>query len=273
MDAANRLGRGDDVRKPRQPVPVLRGTAQDAGGQGADRTYVVTGYQELLALAHDPRVSSDIRRARAGSGRRGTPTPNRWRDPIARPTAARAQHHRLRPARTRPDAPPGACATSARRTPPDLIPGMEPLVVRLADDLLDKVKARGGTRTGRRGGLRLPDPGRGDLPDPGRSDRRRADVPRVDLRLHDGQPTSDPRPTPTRAARWPRSEAASTAALMRYLGDLVEQYASAPGAGCCRRCCTTTGRTGRCRRPRPPTNAMLLLVAGHDSTVNTITNA
>ena len=28
--------------------------------QVADKTYVVTGYRELLTLAHDPHVSSDI---------------------------------------------------------------------------------------------------------------------------------------------------------------------------------------------------------------------
>src|ERR1700693_910022 len=34
--------------------------------------YVVTGYRELMALAHDPRVSSDMRRLKARAAKTGS---------------------------------------------------------------------------------------------------------------------------------------------------------------------------------------------------------
>jgi fatty acid omega-hydroxylase len=45
--------------------------------QVADRTYVVTGYRELMTLAHDPRISSDISRSPLGApaAAGGTPAP------------------------------------------------------------------------------------------------------------------------------------------------------------------------------------------------------
>ena len=43
----------DELRK----TPVVRVT---------NGIYAVTGYEELLALAHDPRVSSDLRKVAAG---------------------------------------------------------------------------------------------------------------------------------------------------------------------------------------------------------------
>ncbi len=45
--------------------------------------YVVTGYQELLALAHDPRISSDSRRLKASRQPEAGPRPNRWRRTVS----------------------------------------------------------------------------------------------------------------------------------------------------------------------------------------------
>jgi cytochrome P450 len=46
----------DELRK----TPVARVT---------NGIYAVTGYQELMALAHDPRVSSDLRKGRPPTAR------------------------------------------------------------------------------------------------------------------------------------------------------------------------------------------------------------
>ena len=54
--------------------------------QVADNTYVVTGYRELLTLAHHPHISSDI--SRSPRPRNPPLTPSRWQGPsIWRPTA------------------------------------------------------------------------------------------------------------------------------------------------------------------------------------------
>ena len=78
-----------------------------------------------------------------------------------------------------------------------------------------------------------------------------------------------------RGGQGPRAEKArrGTAALQQYMAGLIERlpqrarrgHAVAAGA-------TTTARMGRCRPKEAVTNAMLLLVAGHDSTVNLISH-
>ena len=52
--------------------------------QVADKVYVVTGYRELLQLAHDPHVSSDITQEShlgqtGGAARARRSVPNTWR--------------------------------------------------------------------------------------------------------------------------------------------------------------------------------------------------
>ncbi len=56
----------DELRK----TPVVRVT---------NGIYAVTGYEELMALAHDPRVSSDLRKGHPpiAGDRPGSPT-SRW---------------------------------------------------------------------------------------------------------------------------------------------------------------------------------------------------
>ena len=122
----------DELRK----TPVVR---------VADDIYVVTGYRELMALAHDPRISSDISRsplrARAGGrGRAGS-----WRRATCRPTVRDQSiimsdppdHDRARRQLMRHFGPPHS---------PDVIPNMEPDIQRLCNELLDNAKAEGETR-------------------------------------------------------------------------------------------------------------------------------
>jgi cytochrome P450 len=65
---------------------------------------------------------------------------------------------------------------------------------------------------------------------------------------------------------------AGQAALAQYLGELIEHHLSQPGDGLLSQLVNDDGPDG----PMPPAeavaNALLLLVAGHDSTVNTIAN-
>ena len=45
------------------PYPFFDELRKTPVARVADDTYVVTGYRELMALAHDPRISSDISRS------------------------------------------------------------------------------------------------------------------------------------------------------------------------------------------------------------------
>nr|WP_245716898.1 cytochrome P450 [Nocardia mikamii] len=54
------------------PYPYFDQLRRTPVARVADDLYVVTGYQELLTLAHDPRVSSDISRSPLGNPLAGT---------------------------------------------------------------------------------------------------------------------------------------------------------------------------------------------------------
>jgi cytochrome P450 len=118
----------DELRK----TPVARVT---------NGIYAVSGYREILTLAHDPRVSSDLRnrtQAPTQSADRSDATSEMMekygKDPMMI-TADPPDHDRARRQAMRHFCPPHS---------PDLIPGMEPECQRIVNDLLDK--ARGKTR-------------------------------------------------------------------------------------------------------------------------------
>ena len=63
---------------------------------------------------------------------------------------------------------------------------------------------------------------------------------------------------------------ASTAALEQYLAELIEQFVRKPGEGMLSKMVHDDGPDGPMAPADVANNAILLLVAGHDSTVNTI---
>jgi cytochrome P450 len=118
----------DELRK----TPVARVT---------NGIYAVSGYREILTLAHDPRVSSDLRnrtQAPTQSADRSDATSEMMekygKDPMMI-MADPPDHDRARRQAMRHFGPPHS---------PNLIPGMEPECQRIVNDLLDK--ARGKTR-------------------------------------------------------------------------------------------------------------------------------
>src|SRR5271170_4699862 len=117
----------DELRK----TPVVRVT---------NGIYAVTGYDELMALAHDPRVSSDLRKGRppAGLDRRiadqsvvemaeayGQEPSFIAQDPPDHDRARRQCMHFFGP----PDS-------------PDLIPSQEPLCQQIVNEMLDKAMGK-----------------------------------------------------------------------------------------------------------------------------------
>src|SRR6476661_7123348 len=106
--------------------------------QVADRVYVVTGYRELLALAHDPHVSSDISRSPI-SAQPAADAPDVGADHMQaygrEPSlivSDPAKHDRARRQVMRHFAPPHS---------PRVIPDMEADIQTLCNELLDGVKA------------------------------------------------------------------------------------------------------------------------------------
>jgi cytochrome P450 len=112
----------DELRK----TPVARVT---------NGVYAVTGYEELIALAHDPRVSSDIRRSPIGARPREITDPSiaemieQYGQDLSFIQQDPPDHDRARRSCMRYFGPPHS---------PDVIPSQELLCQQIVDDLLDK---------------------------------------------------------------------------------------------------------------------------------------
>lgn len=268
MNAATAWAEAMKFENRPNPYPFFEELRKTPVAKVADKTYVVTGYPELLALAHDPRISSDIRRSPSDFGvERPEPEPGSGhlqaygREPsiiVSDPP----EHDRARRQVMRHFGPPHS---------PDVIPGMEPLVVRLANDLLDGIKARG---TGR-----LDVVADFAYPIPVSVICKILGVPVEDeSRFHawifDFMMGLDlgPEGATEEGRALAEKGRAGTAALLAYLGELVQTYAVTPGEGLLSRLLHDDGPDGPMSVKEATSNAMLLLVAGHDSTVNTISN-
>src|SRR6478735_8034600 len=108
--------------------------------QVADKVYAVTGYRELLQLAHDPHVSSDISKSPisaqpAGDAPAGAEHMQAYGREPTLIVSDPAKHDKQRRQVMRHFAPPHS---------PGVIPNMEADIQTLCNDSLDKIKAKGG---------------------------------------------------------------------------------------------------------------------------------
>ena len=243
----------DELRK----TPVARVT---------NGIYAVSGFDEIITLTHDPRVSSDLRnrvQAPAQSGNRSEEMSavmeKYGKDPMMI-TADPPDHDRARRQAMRHFGPPHS---------PDLIPGMEPECKRIVNDLLDK--ARGKTRI--------------DVVDeyayrlPVTIICQILGVPLKDEPLfHDwiadlmAGADMGPEAATAEAGRLREKAAESRLALAKYIIGLVESAKKAPGNGMISKLVHDDGADGRMSDSEIVTNTILILIAGHDSTVNLISH-
>ena len=245
----------DELRK----TPVVRVT---------NGIYAVTGYDELIALAHDPRVSSDRRKSHAPSaGDRPVVDESVLammeaydRDPsfIA---SDPPDHDRARRQCMRFFGPPHS---------PDVIPSQEPLCQRIVNDLLDKAAGKN----------RMDVVDEFAYPLPVNVICRIVGVPIEDesqfhpwladaiTGLFDLGPDIE---TEEGQARRAKGEAASLA-LKKYIIGLVEKAEKSPGPGMISRLVHDDGPDGRMSPSAIVNNIILLFAAGHDSTVNLISH-
>jgi cytochrome P450 len=235
--------------------------------QVADGTYVVTGYRELMALAHDPRISSDVSRRPLENQQETDGSPPPGAEDLQAYGRAKSiilsdppDHDRARRQVMRHFGPPHS---------PDVIPKMEPDILRLCNELLDKVKAKGGNTFDVVDDYAYP-------------------VPVAVICKVLGVPLKD-EPTfhtwifhfmagldlgPEASTDEGKARAAkgrqSTLELTQYLADLIQGYLKTPGDGLISKLVNDDGPDGPMSPADAAANAVLLLVAGHDSTVNTI---
>jgi len=211
-------------------------------------TYVVSTYREIVALLHDPRISSDLRKSVQTGGRpQDSTAPYRFisLDP--------PEHDRLRRLAMRHFGPPER---------PEYLEQLRPEIVRIVTTLLDQLQ-------GKR---------QFDL-----IDSFAYPLPVMVICRILGVPLSDEPQfhvwatalieslaSQTEEQRQQRDQARGD--LKRYMTDLVERHRKHPGDSLLSRMATDTGPEGRMEEPSLVETAGLLLVAGHETTVNLIGN-
>ncbi|BBZ43944.1 cytochrome P450 [Mycobacterium parmense] len=266
MDAETAWAEAMKFENRPNPYPYFKELRKTPVARVADKTYAVTGYPELLALAHDPRISSDIGRSPANFGV-DKPEPEPGSEHMQSYGRERSiivsdppDHDRARRQVMRHFGPPHS---------PGVIPAMEPLVVRLADDLLDN--ARGGSRLDVVADFAYPIPVAVICKILGVP---AADEPTFHAWIFDFMMGLDlgPQGATDEGRALAEKGRAGSAALLAYLGDLLDGYVRTPGEGLLSKLVHDDGPDGPMSVREATSNAMLLLVAGHDSTVNTIAN-
>jgi cytochrome P450 len=225
--------------------------------------YVVTGYRELMTLAHDPRISSDIRRQKARAAAKAEsesdPELGAYGEHGNMIMSDPPEHDRQRRQAMRHFGPPHTTA---------LIPGTEPDITNLCNQLLDKVK--GETRIDIVDDYAYPVPVMVITKILGIPLK---DEPQFHAWIHDFMAGFDLTPesaTEEGKARAVKAQESMQGGLIPYLTDLIKGFVKEPTDAMLSKMVNEDGPDGRMTPREAVSNATLLLIAGHDSTVNTI---
>jgi cytochrome P450 len=238
------------------PYPLYAELRESPVARQADGTYVISTYDEIVALLHDPRVSSDPRShpelggavPRLEGGPPELPLPFINRDPPG--------HDRLRGLATRPFGPP--CT-------PGRIEGMRPWLAETVTGLIDDLAGKSGADLVDDFAYPLPVTAICELLGVPHEDQPRfrhwadAFVETID-------------PTTGSFDERTRRRAQVSAELGQYLNGLADAHARQPGDDLISGLLTDTGPHGPMARDDLLATSALLLIAGHETTVNLITN-
>jgi cytochrome P450 len=220
-------------------------------GPNQEGTYVVSSYRAIAALMHDPRISSDLRKGALSGGPRTPLAPYSFINLDA------PDHDRLRSLAMRHFGPPAR---------PDYVERLRPEIERIAAALVDEIAGQLGHER------RIDVVARLAYPLPVAAICAILGVPHEDqprFRVWaDALVASVAANTPEAQAR--RQEAAT--ALSEYMAALIERRRKQPGDDLLSRMAADTGSEECMADPYLVATAVLLLVAGHETTVNLIAN-
>lgn len=232
------------------PYPLYAELRKTPVARQPDGSYVVSTYAEIVQLLHDPRLSSDLRNLKEPPPEEGSGLPPSFLriDP--------PDHDRLRRLASRHFGPPHT---------PGRIDGMVPELRRIVTGLIDEL-------AGRREVDIVDDVA---YPFPVTVICALLGVPREDearFRVWaDALVESlDPGAADPAAVLRRRDEAASQ--MGQYFAELVEAHRRDPGADLLSALSTDDGPDGRMTDAELLSTSFLLLIAGHETTVNLITN-
>ncbi|MFF9346429.1 cytochrome P450 [Streptomyces sp. NPDC014734] len=248
LDPANRA----------DPYPLYAELRRTPVVRAGDGLFVVSTYWEIKSLLHDPRVSSDARNLSPGAG--GSLLGDDEDASVLPPSFLRLdppEHDRLRRMAMRPFGPP-----ETPRRIHDMRGELDGIVSGLIDGFGDRKR------------VDLVDDF--SYPFPVTVICRLLGVPREDeARFHTWADTIaaglDPDPDDDPGDRRRVTQRARTE-LGAYLSGLIDERGGAPGDDMLSALVAQNGPDGRMSRMELLSTAALLLIAGHETTVNLITN-
>ena len=233
------------------PYPLYAELRKTPVARQEDGSYVVSTYREIEALLHDPRLSSDLRNlAQPGYGDDDTPgtVPSILRlDP--------PDHDRLRRLAMRHFGPPHT---------PGRVDAMAPDLLGIVTGLIDGFAGRNQVDIVDEFAFPFPVTVICEL-----LGVPREDVPRFHAWVEAGLESLDPKAT---SPEQQQRSAQAIAAIRQYLAELIEARRRAPGTDLLSALATDDGPEGRMTPEQLLSTAVLLLIAGHETTVNLITN-
>ncbi|MFI9257132.1 cytochrome P450 [Streptomyces sioyaensis] len=235
------------------PYPLYAELRENGVARQDDGSYLVGTYHEIAALLHDPRISSDRRHRTAPDETAGAeealpPSFIGLDDP---------EHHRLRGLVMRSFGPPHT---------PDRIDGMHEEITRIVQDLI----------AGFQGKERIDVVDDFAYPLPVTVICRLLGVPTEDeprFRLWSDAIVAGFDPTPGEdPVERQRAATEARKAMGLYLGELAERRRGHPSDDMLSAFVNDAGPGGQLTPLETMTTAVLLLIAGHETTVNLITN-
>jgi fatty acid omega-hydroxylase len=234
------------------PYPFYAELRKTPVARQPDGTYVVSTYREVVRLLHDPRVTSDERKR-----------PGAFVGPFVETiiTEDPPEHDRDRRRMMRHFGPPEC---------PHMVADFEPEIRRIFGELLDDMKGK----------TRIDFVDEFAFPGPVTVICKILGVPLESIpRFHDWIETAlgalDFGPEANDPERQRRAAAVPdlVAEFRQFLADLLDQYRKQPGPGMFSGLVNDDGPEGRLSQESLVNDAMLLLFAGHETTVNLIAHS
>jgi cytochrome P450 len=235
------------------PYPLwakLRQTPVSFQEDGPDEAgvYVVSTYREIVALLHDPRISSDLRKSVQTGGH-----PRTSADPYQFISLDPLEHDRLRRLTMRHFGPPER---------PQYLEQLCPEIVHIVTTLLDQLQGQSQFDLVERFAYPLPVTVICRILGVPLEDEPQFSVWAASLIESIAGQTKEQR----------RQREQARADLNQYMVGLVERHREHPDDNMLSRMATDTGPEGQMAEPYLVATAALLLVAGHETTVNLLGN-
>jgi cytochrome P450 len=238
------------------PYPFYAQLRQTPVSRQADGTYVVSTYREIVELLHDPRISSDFRNRTQTAGEPDT-TIHRGNLPPSFITIDPPEHDRLRRLAMRGFGPPHS---------PERVFAMQGELKQIANTLIDKMKGKQQIDIVDDFAYPLPVTVICKLLGVPQQDEPRFHV-WADALVNSIDPGNQADVDEVRQRGTQAFEA-----LSRYMAELIEVHSKKPGNDLLSEMVTDDGPDGRMPLGDLVSTAVLLLIAGHETTVNLITN-